>query len=158
MRRLTGGCQIACRSRGRRTTRFRAAESLGSATWISRARTSRAVVGLRAGDRVTFERERDAIAALGEGHAADPVVGTLECSVALLDGRFADAERIALEALASLDPASGAWLNATAQLAAAWYWCGRDEELIAGLAAFPDDAAPQKYLLDLVRVSTRARG
>jgi len=32
-----------------------------------------------------------------------------------------------------------------------------DDELIAALEAFPADHAPQKYLLDLVRVSTRAR-
>ena len=78
--------------------------------------------------------------------------------MALLDGRFEDAEGIALEVLAHTDPASATSLNASAQIAAAWYWSGRDDELLSVLKAFPTDQLPQRILVDLVRASTRARG
>jgi hypothetical protein len=134
------------------------AESLGIASWITAARTSRAVAGMRAGHRTVLEAERRAIAALGDSQTVEsPEVAMFGGALALLDGRFVDVERIALDALGSLDPMSGAWLNATAQISAVWYWCGRDDELIGALADFPVEAAPQRYLLDLVRTSTRAR-
>jgi hypothetical protein len=75
----------------------------------------------------------------------------------LFDGNFAEAEQGALAILAGVDAASPAWAGATAQLAAVWYWTGRDDELLAALDAFPVDQSPQKYLIDFVRVSTRAR-
>jgi class 3 adenylate cyclase len=125
----------------------------GSAPWIITTRMSRALLQLRVGDRSSLERERDAIAALRDA----PVVRTLEGILALLDGRFADAEANAAEMLAGVDPNSGVWFGASAQLAAAWYWRGRDDDLISAIQVFPTAAAPQKYLVDLVRVSTRAR-
>jgi hypothetical protein len=125
----------------------------GSAPWIITTRMSRALLQLRVGDRSSLERERDAIAALRDA----PVVRTLEGILALLDGRFADAEANAEEMLAGVDPNSGVWFGASAQLAAAWYWRGRDDDLISAIQVFPTAAAPQKYLVDLVRVSTRAR-
>jgi class 3 adenylate cyclase len=134
------------------------AERLGIAVWITAARTSRAMVGMRAGDRAMLEGERNAMAALGDGQSVVvPEVDMFAGALALLDGRFADTERIAIDALGRLDPVSGAWLNANAQLAAVWYWSGRDDELIGALASFPVEAEPQRYLLDLVRISTLAR-
>lgn len=132
------------------------AGSLGRAKWIIDAHATLAVTGLRAGDRAAFERERNAIAAL-VGDQTVPTIGVLDGCVALLDGRFADTERGALEILADVDAASGAWASASAQLAGVWYWCGRDDELLSTMEAFPADQAPQKYLIDMVRVSTRAR-
>jgi class 3 adenylate cyclase len=126
------------------------------AQWVIQAHTFVAVAGLRAGQRAVVERERNAISVLIGDHPVS-LVTMLDGSLALLDGSFADAEQSALAILANVDPASGAWTGATAQLAAVWYWSGRDDELIAALEAFPADHAPQKYLLDLVRVSTRAR-
>jgi hypothetical protein len=135
-----------------------AAEALGAANWITNARAACAYFGMCAGDRSALERERAAIAGLRDGQSARmPVVVVLDNALALLDGRFADAERLALEALATVDPASGTFLNFTAQLAAIWYWSGRDDELITALSAFPSEAPPQKYVLDCVRISTRAR-
>jgi hypothetical protein len=129
--------------------------SLGSAPWIIVTRSSRALAGLRAGDREAVERERDAIVALRGASA--PIVRNFDGILALLDGRFADAEAIASETLSEVDPASGSWFGASAQLAAAWYWCGRDDELLTAIEVFPTDADPQKWVIDLVRISSRAR-
>jgi hypothetical protein len=135
-----------------------AAESLGAANWITNARAACAYFGMCDGERAVLERERAAIAALRDGQwERMPAVVVIDGALALLDGRFADAERLALEGLGTVDPASGTHLNFTAQLAAILYWSGRDDELLAALEAFPTDAAPQKYVLDCVRISTRAR-
>jgi hypothetical protein len=132
------------------------AQATGRAQWVIQANTFAAVAGLRAGDRGLVLRARDAIAAL-IGDQTVSLVTMLDGCLALLDGNFAEAEQGALAILANVDPASGAWTGATAQLAAVWYWSGRDDELLAALEAFPVDHAPQKYLIDCVRVSTRAR-
>jgi hypothetical protein len=132
-----------------------AAVSLGSAPWIIVTRSSRALAGLRAGDREAVEQERDAIVALRGASA--PIVRNFDGILALLDGRFADAEAIASETLSEVDPASGSWFGASAQLAAAWYWCGRDDDLLTAVEVFPTDADPQKWVVDLVRISSRAR-
>ena len=77
----------------------------------------------------------------------------MEAMGALLDGRFADVERLAIEIMGVVDAASTSFINATVQIAAAWYWRGRDEELLGSIAAFATEQLPQRYLLDLVRAS-----
>ena len=134
-----------------------AAESMGSTYWIVWARLQRALVALRAGDREGFERERASLVPLAADSVMNPHVRMLVSAAALLDGRFADAERIALEVLGTADPASTSWSNASAQIAAAWYWSGRDAELLGALEAFAAEQPPVRFLVDLVRVSTLAR-
>jgi hypothetical protein len=132
------------------------AEQVGRAQWIIQGHSFVAVAGLRGGDRSVVERERAAVAALSVDQTSH-FVTMLDGCLALLDGNFVDAERSALELLAVVDPASGTWTGATAQLAASWYWSGRDEELLNALAAFPSDNAPARYQIDAVHASTLAR-
>jgi hypothetical protein len=74
-----------------------------------------------------------------------------------MDGRFGDAEHNALEWLASVDPVSPTAAGFTGQLAASWYWSGRDDELLGAMDAFPSGAPATRYLVDSVRASTHAR-
>ena len=63
----------------------------------------------------------------------------IETAVALLDGRLADAERLAFDALAKLHPDSADAANTAAQIGIAWSWSGRDDDLLNGLDGFATD-------------------
>jgi class 3 adenylate cyclase len=133
------------------------AKSAGSAWWVISAHMNRALAALRAGDRTGFERERASAAALEANTVTHPVATLLSGTAALLDGRFDDAERKALDLLATTDPASVDSLSAIAQLGVIFYWCGRDDELLSAMDVFPTEQRPQRFLRDVVRVSTLAR-
>ena len=134
-----------------------AAESAQSAWAEVFARLHRAGYVLRVGDRAAFEAERAAVAAVAAGGESAPASRMFDASAALLDARFHDAERIALEQLSTIDPMSLNALNSTAQLAAVWFWTGRDEDLLAALDALPAEQQAQRVISETVRISTRAR-
>ncbi len=85
----------------------------------------------------------------------------METAVALLDGRLADAERLALDALATVHPESTHALNAVAQIVTAWGLSGRDEDLLNALDGFaaeqPVDAHVRRPLGDLGACSAGER-
>ena len=146
--------QLAGSTDSRSTWRSRSAVRRGSQGRERRGRLSVCVPEIAARERNMMRSPRSATDTRSPTlSSARSIAPSASMTVALRTR-----ERIAVEAVANLDPASGAWLNATVQLAATWYWCGRDEELITGLAAFPEDAAPQKYLLDLVRIHVCPEG
>jgi class 3 adenylate cyclase len=148
----TGGVAILADAA---TRELAIAEALGRAQWIVQARSQLAYAAIRAGDRTLVEHEIAAIRSLTGGRAA--IADLVHAGLALLDGDFGEAERTAVDILGFADPASGAWSGAAAQLAAIWYWSGRDDELLGALEGFPAENAPAKYQIDTVRISTLAR-
>ncbi len=91
------------------------------------------------------------------GAGSAPPIALIDGCIALMDGRFGDAERNALEWLASVDSVSPTAAGFTGQLAATWYWSGRDDELLGAMDAFASGAPASRYLVDSVRASTHAR-
>jgi class 3 adenylate cyclase len=134
------------------------AEVLRSTSETVRVHLSAAAARLRMGDRDGFEHEvqtvRPMIRRRGEVQLDLRMMETAE---AMLDGRFADAEQLALDVLPLLDPDSSDAASTLAQIAGIWYLTGRDDELLEALDAFATDAAPQRVLVELVRASARAR-
>jgi hypothetical protein len=136
------------------------AAAAGSAFWEMGGHLACAAAASRAGDRAGIVDAHAAVAAItarSMGRALPPNAQQLEASLALFDARFADAEQLAGEVLVTTDPLSLSFLNASAQLAAAFYWTGRDEELLAGIGAFFAEQRPALALVELVRVSVVAR-
>ena len=113
---------------------------------------------LRHGNRDDFDALFAELAAftarVGVGHAH---VAGVETALSLLDGRLADAERLALDALGSLHPDSWVALNTAAQIGSAWSWLGRDDELLNGLVGFATDRRSLQTFVDLWEIAIRAR-
>ena len=112
---------------------------------------------LRHGDRDDFDtivaELRLFVARGGAGHAH---VSMIETTVALLDGRLADAERLAFDTLANVHPESNYATVSAVQVAAVWTWSGRDEDLLNALDGFATDRRSQRALVELSAISARA--
>ncbi len=134
-----------------------AAEAVGG-MWMLEALGGTITASLRHGDRDDFDAVFGEFAAFaartGLGQAD---VAVIETSVALLDGRFADAERLAFALLATLDPESSQASMSGTQIAAAWDWSGRDEDLLNALDGFAADRRSQRTLIELAGIAARAR-
>jgi hypothetical protein len=135
-----------------------AAEEAGSTSHQLGARMSLGLTALRRGDRDGFRSEHAAIRALGESRAWNMLLGALwDGTEALLDARFEDAERLAADLLANVSPDAGFFYSATAQFAASWYWCGRDDDLLGAVDLYAAEQPGMRAHLDAVRASTLAR-
>jgi tetratricopeptide (TPR) repeat protein len=134
-----------------------AAREVGNSTWLAFAHYFYGTVAMRTGDRAELERQYQASRVIYANNPEQPDLMIMDAAIALIDGRFDDSDRLAIETMSTVDAASGNFVNATAQLAAGLYWRGRDEELLSAIEAFPVEQWPQRYLLDFVGVSLRAR-
>ncbi|MGZ8763104.1 MAG: ATP-binding protein [Acidimicrobiia bacterium] len=134
------------------------AEEIGSTYQLVGARMSLGLVALRRGDRERFRAEHSAMRALSESRSTHVLVDALwDGTAALLDGRLDDAERLAGDLLANVSRDAGFFYSATAQFAASWYWCGRDDDLLGAVDLFAADQPGMRATLDSVRASTLAR-
>jgi class 3 adenylate cyclase len=130
----------------------------GSRMWTTVGRIRQISAALRAGNRDRFEEILALLTPTFE------MTGNVQANLAifenlqaLLDGRFIDAEQRAFDVLGKVDTQSTDYQQATAQIAAAWYLTGRDDDLINALETFPTQQAPQRVLIDMIRISIRAR-
>ncbi len=134
-----------------------AADAVGG-MWMLEALGGALTSSLRHGDRDDFDAVFGEFAAFaartGLGQAD---IAVIETSVALLDGRFGDAERLAFELLATLDPESSHASMSGTQIAAAWDWSGRDQDLLNALDSFAADRRSQRTLIELAGIAARAR-
>ncbi len=113
---------------------------------------------LRHGDRDDFDAAfAELTLAAGRTGVGQGEVSVMETAVALLDGRPADAERLAFDTLATLHPESMLAMNALAQIVAAWGLSGRDEDLLNALDGFATDSRDLRTFVELWAISTRAR-
>ena len=134
------------------------AEETGSTYQLVGARMSLGLAALRRGDRDRFRDEHTSMRALGEARSTNVLVDALwDGTEALLDGRLDDAERLAGDLLANVSRDAGFFFSATAQFAASWYWCGRDDDLLGAVDLFAADQPGMHATLDAVRASTLAR-
>jgi tetratricopeptide (TPR) repeat protein len=128
--------------------------------WMLQAFDVALTASLRHGDRDDFDTvvaEFAAFAARSDLGLLHANVALIETAVALFDGRLADAERRALEALSNLAPGSNLAGSAVAQLGIAWSWSGRDDDLLNGLDAFAARSRSLRTLVELFAISVRAR-
>jgi hypothetical protein len=134
-----------------------AADAVGGTSML-RAFTVALIGSLRHGDRDDFDALLAEFAAFatrtGLGKAD---VSTVETAVALLDGRLADAQRLALDGLSKLHPGSENAASTAAQFSMAWSWTGRDDDLLNGLDRYASDRRGLRTFVELWGIAVRAR-